>query len=225
MLFVVRLEESLETLQLAGFQAQIPTLMGAPAPEGKGGKPGRPKMYKPYITKLMRVFSAFIENDRKTAIYLTTLRGFWADRPQNTQPDAFFTYANLRVLVENLGIHAGVRIDGLLTRTIADVMLAIFNAFTANQSIEKWFKEAQAGQFQPESLANAKEAPGTSEEFVKLGNALQLRALLRQAMGDVVEQSVPGIRDLVKAAVHRTRERPLNPVEGLLAEVMAFLVS
>jgi hypothetical protein len=216
-MFRCRLAESLERDEDAAFHAQV---IGAMAP--RRGKDARQqpleRQLMHFVARIGEVFEKFIGGVGENAVYLPTLRGFWSTVDQDPPLPTWFSLRAMTYLVRNLGIHAATHIDRLLLQHLAPAMLSFFREFPSQKMLPLWLSNFfERDQLPPDSV-NGRGFAASCQEFLRLGVILELRALVRTAVRKVTDDSIPGCRDIVKAAVLR-REGPPSEVEMLFVEL------
>jgi hypothetical protein len=133
-------------------------------------------------------------------------------------PPDWFSLRALECLVRNFGIHVAAHIDRILLHYISQSMLAFFGEFASLKMSSVWLVNFFERDALPPESVNSRAFTASCQEFVRLGAILELRALVRTAVHKVMDESLPGCRDILKAAVLR-REGPPSEVETLLVEI------
>jgi hypothetical protein len=169
------------------------------------------------LSKISKIFVDFADTSFTNAVYLPNLKGFWAINMMKFDPSKFFSFKGMKFLFENLGIHAGWQLDRLLVQRAAKCMNEFFNEFVGHRSLQSWLTAFFEKDVLPSETTNPRMFATSCNEFLKLGVCLQLRCLLRSAIGRIFDEKLPGFRHLTKSAVLR-KQSPRSDLEALIIE-------
>jgi hypothetical protein len=118
------------------------------------------------------------------------------------------TVHHYRALFRTLGIHGGIYIDAALIRSITDDIYIILQSFEMAYSIIN----DRAAVLKQDMTASAAKA------LQRVAIAATLRKMVRRALKMVIEESVPGIIELINA---NAKDLPDTPECHLLIEIVA----
>ena len=211
-LFECRLVES-STAGSISFDKQIELLKGHAVSDDT-------PITRTLIVKIEKRFTDFLKTGARATMYIRPLRGFWNIVESEIDSSAFFTAESIHYMVSNLGIHSGVRIDRILTEQIAESITNIFNSFVETlPQLSSWYDEfCKNSTLKQDILQNVKLNAATQEMQV-LGVALTLRAILRDEMKAIVDETIPGLSSLIQSALHRIKPSELKEGAILIREV------
>jgi len=180
--------------------------------------------YNPNM-KLVTLFEdrlkQFISQDYHNCFYLPHSRSFENFNEMNYLAVQFVSEASFRRMIDSLGLHAGFNLDRILIAEIAKSMGTIYQVYTSlGKTINTWYGSFRGGTDDWAQAAQSPEIGKAADEIVKLGVMLMVRDLLRSAMHEAVDQSAPGLINLVRPAYMRTIER-LSEKEDLMMEMIS----
>lgn len=142
----------------------------------------------------------------------------------------FFSLDAFKALIGSLGMHAGFYLDKLLIRTAVESMVTIKSIYEKSiQNINTWysgFKDKPLGAQSIgkntsvlEQATKSDDIDQAAKEMVHLGVILMMRKLLRKAMADAFDKSLPGIASIVDAAFLRRTDH-VTETEDFIEEIM-----
>ena len=166
-------------------------------------------------------------------VYLELSDGDLANARLNYQTSQFFSEEAFRYLITNLGLHAGFSCDCIIINEAVSSMEKIFNIYNRIPELNKWFSSASTTQTSSSKsersisvlnhclaeAQNNKDIAEAAQELVHLGVILTLRRLLRNAMSDSFDTSVPGAIQVLQAAFLRN-ENQISQREDFVKEMV-----
>ncbi|CAM9614717.1 unnamed protein product, partial [Choristocarpus tenellus] len=134
-------------------------------------------------------------------VYVPAREGFVASNftPKGGVPvDLFFDKEELKALCELLGSGGARAVEKAVLEFIATKVREIQLILTQKEKILRRFKEVYNTPKWEESLRALGGLDKLVENSIAIGNALMLRRLLNEALGEVYQHTMPFIRDTVK---------------------------
>lgn len=147
--------------------------------------------------------------------YLGLSDGDLSNAKLNYQACQFFSEEGFRYLVTNLGLHAGFSADCVIINEAVLSMEKIYNIYTKIPELNKWFSTTSSPTTSPDASVsvlnhslgeaqNNKDVAEAAQELIHLGVILTLRNLLRRAMSESFDMSMPGAIQVLQAAFLRS---------------------
>lgn len=159
----------------------------------------------------------FFENEEFTrALYLKELNSFYSNN------SIVFSLNYFNSLINNLGIYPGILLQRCLYDIITDSLLSVFNGCKElSLELTAWFYEFQNSKNIPIEAATNKTIENASINMIRIGCAIVLCNLIRQAIQTKSEESVPGILNIIESAKTRMTIS-LNEKEFLITEIASL---
>lgn len=139
----------------------------------------------------------------------------------NVVSSDFFSSLAIKYIVNNLGINAAFAFDRILTHAAAECIVNIFKKY--NQVIKEmpeWFSNLKKTNTLPQESLSSPIFNFCCLEMIRLGCAMTLRAIVLSEMKLSLNNSVPGIQQLIDAAVDRITVT-LTGKEHLICEAVS----
>lgn len=140
----------------------------------------------------------------------------------------YFSEEGFRYLISNLGLHAGFSVDVILVNEAVNSIIKIYSIYKKIPELDKWFSSAAKTNSAERTVtvlnhclgdaSSNKDIAEAAQELVHLGVILTTRKLLRDAMSESVDTSMPGMMQLLSAAFLRTQNN-ISQREDFVKEI------
>jgi hypothetical protein len=158
----------------------------------------------------------FLENDYQDALYAPYSRRF-AQAPEKMS----FSYEPLEKLLANFGLHAAFVVDHIATaacvKSITTIM-SVYAKMAADLSV--WLTDARGNGTKWLDGLTRPELETAGREMIRLGVALTVRELLRDASATLADRTMGGLAEIVRSAQRRSRDT-MSEKECLLIELLS----
>lgn len=172
------------------------------------------------ITIFQKYVLEFLEKESVKFKYYPHSRSF--ENEKDSTETAFFAYRALCSLVENLGPQGMFNIDWILITHATQIITKLYKYYNDNSpEIASYFADYQkGGNSWVKYASNSKILDEVGSLIINLGATMTVRKLLREAMRDYCEITLPGFYSLVNAAISRIQNQP-NERESLIIEILS----
>lgn len=179
------------------------------------------------VTQLIKIFQDFtvdfLNKEYTHYAYYPHSRSFEYIQVEKSAANIspFFSYTSLKSLIKNLGLYAGFAIDRILINHASSVMIKIFKIQKDLMSeLNPMYTDfIKGGSMWKKAITNPK-LEESADLMINLGITLKIRQILRDAIKDTVDVLIPGLTDIINAALKRvTGELPEK--ENIIIEIVS----
>ena len=178
-------------------------------------------IYKKIIEMFQLKLSQFITKDYVKTAFLPYGQRFNNIVDIGYKSDDFFSETGFNYLISSLGLHAGFILDRMLINYAASSMHSVFRSYTSISGlVNSWYIDFRNSGTAWYAAQGEKAVTSASNELIHLAVILVTRKMLRDAMSNLANRSMPGLIPILKAAFMRNPDR-LSQKEDLIDEVVS----
>ncbi|OHS99884.1 hypothetical protein TRFO_08189 [Tritrichomonas foetus] len=173
------------------------------------------------VEKLANKCLEFVKSGYKKTLYLTPLHGFYNLEKTDLMTSDYFSANAIHYTIKNLGVNAGLAYDRVVTHVAARSITKIFKKFLEiSNDLSIWHNSFKSStQLPPESLSSPV-FNECCEEMIRLGCTMTLRVIILDEMRKCISTAVPGLEQMVDAAMDRITVT-LSGKEQLICETVS----
>ena len=196
---------------------------------------------KKLVDNYQQKIREFVKSGYKSALYLTHLKGFYNTKKKEATPNEknksskqpqspvkdktiysdFFSAKAINYMIKNLGINCALAYDRIVTHQIAKDIIEIFNVFVElSNDLNSWLNDFKSKNILPRESLTSPQLDKCCELMINLGCSAVLRDLIKNEMCNAMSDAVPGLQQMVDAAIDRINVT-LSGKEQLIIETVS----